>query len=63
MKLNPNERIAGNVNNILKPRFHKTEKRTTPLKTPTEEDTKKHLRVIHTFSSTQINDRDVFVLV
>lgn len=56
-------RIAGNVNNILKPRFHKTEKRTTPLKTPTEEDTKKHLRVIYTFSNIQINDRDVFVLV
>lgn len=43
MKLNPTERIAGNANNILQPRFHKTEKkrgrpRKTPLKRPTEED-------------------------
>lgn len=43
MKLNPTERIAGNANNILQPRFHKTEikrgrPRKTPLKRPTEED-------------------------
>ncbi|XP_065925822.1 uncharacterized protein [Magallana gigas] len=49
MKLNPTERIAGNANNILQPRFHKTEKkrgrpRKTPLKRPTEEDMKKLLR-------------------
>lgn len=49
MKLNPTERIAGNANNILQPRFHKTEKkrrrpRKIPLKRPTEEDMKKLLR-------------------
>lgn len=54
MKLNPTERIAGNANNILQPRFHKTEKkrgrpRKTPLKRPTEEDMKKILRFINIF--------------
>eukprot|EP00105_Crassostrea_gigas_P017587 XP_011435421.1 PREDICTED: uncharacterized protein LOC105333903 [Crassostrea gigas] len=49
MKLNPTERIAGNANNILQPRFHKTEKKRgrptkTQLKRPTEEDMKKLLR-------------------
>jgi hypothetical protein len=41
------EKIAGNENNILQPRFHSTEKkgrsRKTPLKKPTEEDMKKIL--------------------
>lgn len=51
MKLNPTERIAGNANNILQPRFHKTEKKRgrptkTQLKRPTEEDMKKLLRFI-----------------
>ena len=45
-KMKVTERIAGNANNILQPRFHSSEKkkgrpRKTPLKKPTEEDMKK----------------------
>ncbi|XP_055997744.1 uncharacterized protein LOC125646320 [Ostrea edulis] len=44
-KLKVTEKIAGNANNILQPRFHSTDKkkgrpRKTPLKRPTEEDIK-----------------------
>ena len=59
-KLTETEKVPGNANNILQPRFHSTEKkkgrpRKTPLRKPTEEEMKQLLQT--PTESSAVNNR------
>lgn len=70
-KLKVTERIAGNANNILQPRFHSTEgkkgrPKKAPIKRPTADDIKKLLRLVYiriTYSLSQHTSDTAFFLI